>query len=111
MTPTLLDAAFRLVSHSFTIHEARIRPFTTLDARLAELRKNFPESDLQTVEEADGRARHLVEVAREMADAARGPLNDHSGPPLNESTLSLRCPDFSSPSYLVAIEDGYVSTR
>ena len=111
MDTALLDAAFRLVSHSLTMQEARFQPLTTDDACLHELRKQFPASDLQTLKEAHVRARRLEEAAIDMADKARGPQNDDSGPPLNEQTLAARCPGFSSESYYWAINDGYVLTR
>ena len=111
MDKALLDAAFRLVSHSLTAQEARFYPLTTVDARINELGKQFPESDLQTLKEADSHAQRLEEVAIAMADRARGPQNDNSGPPLNEQSLAARCPGFSSESYFWAINDGYVLTR
>ena len=36
-----------------------------------------------------------------MADKARGPQNDNSGPPLNDQTLAARCPGFSNDSYFL----------
>ena len=111
MDTALLDAAFRLVSHSLTVQEARFHPLTTDEARLNELRKQFPASDLQTLKEAHVRAQRLEEAAIDMADKARGPQNDNSGPPLNEQTLTARCPGFSNDSYFWAINDGYIQTR
>jgi small-conductance mechanosensitive channel len=111
MDTALLNAAFRLLSHSVTKQVARFNLLTTDDARLTELRKQFPESDPQTLKEAHTRAQRLEEVAIAMADLARGPRNDNSGPPLNEQTLEARCPGFSSESYVWAINDGYVLTR
>lgn len=111
METALLDAAFRLVSHSLIVQEARLHPLITDDARLAELQRLFPESDSQALKEAYASAQRLEEVAIEMADLARGPRNDNSGPPLNEHTLAERCPGFSSTSYFWAISDGYLLTR
>jgi hypothetical protein len=49
MDTALLDAAFRLVSHSITTIEAQFHPFTTDEARLAQLRSQFPELDAQAL--------------------------------------------------------------
>jgi hypothetical protein len=107
----LLDAAFRLVSHSVSVQEARSPALTTDDARLAELRKEFPEVDSQVLKHAFAWAQRLEQVALEMADLARGQRNDNSGPPLNGQTLAERCPGFSSESYSWAVNDGYHLTR
>jgi len=111
MLTALRDAAFRLVSHSCIVQEARSPPLTTDDARLAELRQQFPEVDSRIIKDAYACAQRLEEVALEMADLARGPRNDNSGPPLNEQTLAERCPGFASECYFWAINDGYVLTR
>ena len=111
MDTELLDAAFRLVSHSLTVQEARFHPLTTDEARLAELRRQFAGADPQALKDAYARAQQLEEVAAEMADVARGPKTDNSAPSLNEQTLAERCPGFSSASYLWAINDGFILTR
>jgi hypothetical protein len=111
METALLDAAFRLVSHSITSIEARFHSLTTDEARLAELRKQFPQTDAQAVQVAFARARRLEEVAVEMADAARNQRKDQSGPVLDAQALAECCPGFSGESYSWAINDGLTLTR
>ncbi|MGI8977665.1 MAG: hypothetical protein ACR2FY_00415 [Pirellulaceae bacterium] len=102
MDTSLLDAAFRLVSPSLSATDAD---------PLGQLRLQFPSAGSQILQDAHARAKRLEEVAIEMADLARGPSNDHSGPPLNEQTLAERCPGFSGESYHWAINDGFTLTR
>lgn len=78
---------------------------------IAELKRDFPDAAPAALEDALARARHLKKVAIEMADLARGPKNDLTGPPLNQQTLAARCPGFSSESYLWAVNDGFILTR
>ena len=111
MKTVLLDAAFRLVSHSITSIEARFHALTTDEARLAELRRQFPQLDAQALKEAYALAERLEEIAIEMADADRGPGEGHRGPPLTQLTLSERCPGFSDESYGWAVNDGFTLTR
>jgi hypothetical protein len=56
MDAILLDAAFRLVSHSLSMREARVHPLVTDEARLAELGRQFPDADPQAVLDAYARA-------------------------------------------------------
>ena len=111
METAVLDAAFRLVSHSITSIEARFGSLTTDKARMAELRRQFPQADAQALEEAYARAQRLEEVAIEVAETARNQLRDQSGPPLDAQALSERCPGFSRESYFWAIGDGFLLTR
>jgi hypothetical protein len=111
MDTALLDAAFRLVSHSIASMEARSPALTTDEARVAELRRQFPHADAQALQEADARARRLEEVAIEMADTARNQWKGQSGPALDAPALAERCPGFSGESYSWAINDGFVLTR
>jgi hypothetical protein len=111
METDLLDAAFRLVSHSITVLEARIHPLTADEARLAELRRQFPQPDAQTLQEAYVRAQRLEEVAIEMADAVRNQQKEQSDPILDVQVLAGRCPGFSSESYFWAVNDGFILTR
>jgi hypothetical protein len=111
MDTALLDAAFRLVSHSITSQEARFHPLATNEARLAELRSQFPQLDARALKEAYARAQRLEELAIEMADADRGPGDGRSGPPLTRLTISERCPGFSDESYEWAVNDGFTLTR
>lgn len=111
MENRLLDSAFELVSHSLLVQKASIRPPATTAERLDALRRQFRDVEQAALLEALDKAEQLEETAREMADLARGPVNDHTGPPLNELTLSDRCPGFSSASYAWAIQDGYLATR
>jgi hypothetical protein len=103
----LLDAAFRLVSHSLTSGGS----LRSDDARLAELRRQFPRSDAQALQQAYARARQLEEVAIEMADADRGPGDGRRGPPLTRQVLAERCPGFSDECYGWAVNDGFILTR
>jgi hypothetical protein len=107
----LLDAAFGLVSHSITSAEARVHPLTTDEARLGELRKQFPLANGQALKEAYARALQLRAVAIELADADRGPGDGRRGPSLTRQVLAERCPGFSDESYGWAINDGFISTR
>ena len=107
----LLDAAFRLVSHSITSIEARFHPLTTDEARVAELMRQFPDADAQALQEALARAHRLEEVAIEMADTARNQRQSQSGPMLDTQVLAERCPGFSDESYSWAINDGFTLTR
>jgi hypothetical protein len=111
MDTTLLDAAFRLVSHSVTSVDARFHSLTTDEARLAELRRQFPQADAQVVQEAFARAQRLEEAAIEMADTARDQRKGLSGPVLDAQALAERCPGFSGESYSWAINDGFTLTR
>jgi hypothetical protein len=45
MDTPLLDAAFRLVSHSLTVQEGRLSALATEEARLAELHRQFPDAE------------------------------------------------------------------
>ena len=107
----LLDAAFRLVSHSITSIETRFHPLTTDEARVAELMRQFPDADAQALQEALARAHRLEEVAIEMADTARNMRQGQSGPMLDAQVLAERCPGFSDESYSWAINDGFTLTR
>ena len=111
MDTALLDAAFRLVSHSITSIEARFHALTTDDARVAELRRQFPQADAQAVQEAYARAQRLEEMAIEMADTVRNQRKGQSGPELETRELADRCPGFSGESYSWAINDGFTLTR
>jgi hypothetical protein len=111
MDTALLDAAFRLVSRSITSIEARFHSLTTDEARLAELRRQFPQTDVQAVQEAYARAQRLEEVAIEMADGARNQRKGQSEPVLDAQALGARCPGFSGESYFWAINDGFTLTR
>ena len=107
----LLDAAFRLVSHSITSIETELRPPTTDETRLAELRRQYTQTDAQTVRAAYARAQRLEELAIEMADTARNQQVDQSGPVLDALALAQCCPGFSGESYSWAINDGFTLTR
>jgi hypothetical protein len=107
----LLDAAFRLVSHSITSREARIHPLTTHEARVAELRRQFPQAQAQVLEEGYARAQRLEEAAVEMAHTARNQRKGQSEPVLDARALAERCPGFSDESYSWAINDGFTLTR
>jgi hypothetical protein len=96
----LLDAAFRLVSHSLVAGYG-MPP---------DLKSQFPYEEPHVLQDALAQARRLEEVAIELAEAARGPANDHREP-LNAQLLSERCPGFSGESYSWAINDGYTLTR
>ena len=111
MDTALLDAAFRLVSHSVTSIEARFPDLTTDESRLAELGRQFPQADAQAVREAYARARRLEEVAVDMAHAARNQGGGPSGPVLDVRALAERCPGFSGESYMWAINEGFTLTR
>jgi hypothetical protein len=111
METALLDAAFRLVSHSITSIESRFHALTTDEACLAELRRQFPQFDAQALKEAYAHAQRLEEIAIEMADAERGPGDGRRGPPLTQLTLSERCPGFSDESYGWVLNDGFTLTR
>jgi hypothetical protein len=111
MDTALLDAAFRLVSHSIISIEGRVHPLTTVEARLAELGRQFPHADAHTIEEAHARAQRLEEVAIEMADEARNQRTSESEPLLDAQALAERCPGFSGESYHWAINDGFTLTR
>jgi hypothetical protein len=111
MDTALLAAAFRLVSHSITSIEARFHPLTTDEARVAELRRQFPQADAQALQEAYARAQRLEEVAIEMADTARNQGKGQSGSVLDAQALAERCPGFSDESYTWAINDGFTLTR
>jgi hypothetical protein len=111
MDTTLLDAAFRLVSHSITSVEARSPALATDQARLAELKRQFPQADAQSLQEAYARARRLEEVAIEMADTARNQRQGQAGPTLDARALAERCPGFSEECYSWAINDGFTLTR
>jgi hypothetical protein len=111
METALLDAAFRLVSHSITVLKARLHALTTDEARLAELSRQFPQADVQSLQEAYACAQRLEEVAIEMADTARDQRKGHSAPMLDAQQLAERCPGFSSESYSWAINDGFTLTR
>jgi hypothetical protein len=107
----LLDAAFRLVSHSITSIEGPSHPLTTDEARMAELRRQFPQADAHALREACARAWRLEEVAIEMADVARNQRDSESGQVLDARALAERCPGFSGESYSWAINDGLTLTR
>jgi hypothetical protein len=111
MDMTLLDAAFRLVSHSLQAQDARAVPLLTDEARLAELRRQFPQADARAVAEAYARARRLEDTAVALADAAHGPGDGRRGPPLTWQALAERCPGFSDASYGWAVNDGFILTR
>src|SRR5262245_35741453 len=102
MDTALFDAAFRLVSHSL---------FAAAQAPLSELKRQFPDTDLPTLQDALVQAQRLEDTAIEMADLARGAGKDQAGPALNEQMLAERCPGFSSESYFWAINDGFTLTR
>lgn len=102
MDIALLDAPFRLVSHSFV---------TTNASPLSELGRQYSHADPQILQDALARAQRLEEVAVEMAELERGTGSNHSGVPLNEQTLAERCPGFYSESYFWAINDGFTLTR
>lgn len=111
MDTALLDAAFQLVSHSITSIEARSHSHTSDEARVAELRRQFPEADAQALQAAYARAQRLEEVAIEMADTVRNQGTGQSGPALDAQALAERCPGFSGESYTWAINDGFTLTR
>ena len=111
MDTALLDAAFRLVSHSITSIEARFPALTTEEGRLAELGRRFPQAGARAIQEAFARARRLEELAIDMADAARNQSGGPSGPALDAQALAERCPGFSGESYTWAINDGFSLTR
>src|SRR4051812_36352695 len=111
METTLLDAAFRLVSHSLRARDEAAVLLATDEARLSVLRGQFPAADPKAVEDAFAPARRLEETAVELADADRGPGDGRRGPPLTRETLAERCPGFSTETYGWAVNDGYTLTR
>jgi len=111
MDTSLLDTAFQLVSHSITCIETRFDPLTTDEARLAELKRQFPQADAQSLLEAYARAKRLEEVAIEMADTARNQHEGQSESVIDAQALAQRCPGFSGVSYSWAINDGFTLTR
>ena len=91
--------------------EARFLALRTDEARVAELRRQFPQADAQALQEAYTRAQELEHVAIEMADTARNQRKGQSGPVLDAQVLAERCPGFSDESYSWAINDGFTLTR
>ena len=104
MTMLLLDAAFRLVSHSLSAGGGVRWPSATDAARKTELRRLFVAGDFGVALDA---AHRLEKFAIELAEAHRG----QSGEALSPRSLADRCPGFSRQSYEWAINDGLVLTR
>ncbi len=111
MDTTLLDAAFRLVSHSITCMDARFHSPTTDDARVAELQRRFSQSSPQALRLAIIQAQKLEEAAIEMAETARMQRQVQRELLLDVQELAERCPGFSSKSYSWAIQDGFTLSR
>lgn len=109
MSTALLDAAFRLVSHSLMCQDTSIRSHNTDAARLFALSVQFPGVGYDEIAAAHGRAHQLEETAVALADGGAG--DGHGGPALTRESLAERCPGFSDESYGWAINDGFILTR
>src|SRR5437764_630171 len=111
MDTTLLDAAFRLVSHSVQVFEASVKSPVTNEGKIAELKRKFPEVEAHAITDAVARALRLEATAIELAAKARYATSDSTQTTFDERTLSVKCPGFSEQSYLWAISDGFTLSR
>src|SRR5690348_10620310 len=111
MENTLLDAAFTLMTAG-EVRTDPLNPYVNLDkARLHELKRRFPREEPQAVEDAYRRAKHLLDVAVELAKLSRGPQNDETGPPFDKLALADRCFGFSRATSDAALERGILLTQ